>query len=420
VTTKIRAIETEPRVPARTSGVLGPFRFRDYRLLWTGLIVSNLGTWMQFTALGYLVVAIAPTPRMGAFYVGVLGASNAIPALVLSPFAGVVADRFPRRRVLLITNTLTSLIALALAVLAQFHVLALWEIFVLSGARAATQSFDAPARQSWVPLLVPREFVGNAIGLNSIAFNGPSVLGPPLAGALILTVGVQTAFYFNAVSTLAVIVALVLMRPAPPSSAAREPMLEAMAAGARFLFGHPVLRSVVTLLVVTCICVRPYSQLMPAYAAHIVHVDARGLGLLLAASGVGAIGGSIITAVIGARRRGIVWFVSALVMSLSSMLLGITHVFAVALGILVVLGMAVLSFAGSSNVLLQTLAPDEMRGRAISVFSMIMLGFVPLGSLALGSLATLIGLPRAVVLGGAVSLVLAMVVFMKNAALRDV
>jgi MFS family permease len=420
VTTKIRAIETEPRVPARTSGVLGPFRFRDYRLLWTGLIVSNLGTWMQFTALGYLVVAIAPTPRMGAFYVGVLGASNAIPALVLSPFAGVVADRFPRRRVLLITNTLTSLIALALAVLAQFHVLALWEIFVLSGARAATQSFDAPARQSWVPLLVPREFVGNAIGLNSIAFNGPSVLGPPLAGALILTVGVQTAFYFNAVSTLAVIVALVLMRPAPPSSAAREPMLEAMAAGARFLFGHPVLRSVVTLLVVTCICVRPYSQLMPAYAAHIVHVDARGLGLLLAASGVGAIGGSIITAVIGARRRGIVWFVSALVMSLSSMLLGITHVFAVALGILVVLGMAVLSFAGSSNVLLQTLAPDEMRGRAISVFSMIMLGFVPLGSLALGSLATLIGLPRAMVLGGAVSLVLAMVVFMKNAALRDV
>jgi predicted MFS family arabinose efflux permease len=288
------------------------------------------------------------------------------------------------------------------------------------GARAATQSFDAPARQSWVPLLVSREFVGNAIGLNSVAFNGPSVLGPPLAGALILTVGVQMAFYFNALSTLAVIVALVMMRPAPPSSAAREPMLQAMGAGARFLFNHPVLRSVVGLLVVTCICVRPYSQLMPAYAAHVVHVDARGLGLLLAASGVGAIGGSIITAVIGARRRGVVWFVSALVMSLSSMLLGITHVFVVALGILVVLGMAVLSFAGSSNVLLQTLAPDEMRGRAISVFSMIMLGFVPLGSLALGSVATLIGLPRAMVLGGAVSLVLAMVVFMKNAALRDV
>jgi MFS family permease len=420
VTTNVRAIETEPRVPARTSGVLAPFRFRDYRLLWTGLIISNLGTWMQFTALGYLVVEIAATPRLGAFYVGVLGASNAIPALVLSPFAGVVADRFPRRRVLLITNTLTSLIALALALLAQFHVLALWEIFVLSGMRAATQSFDAPARQSWVPLLVPREFVGNAIGLNSVAFNGPSVLGPPLAGALILTVGVQMAFYFNAVSTLAVVVALVMMRPAPPSSAAREPMLQAMAAGARFLFSNPVLRSVVTLLVVTCICVRPYSQLMPAYAAHVVHVDARGLGLLLAASGVGAIGGSIITAVVGARRRGVVWFVSALVMSLSSMLLGITHVFVVALGILVVLGMAVLSFAGSSNVLLQTIAPDEMRGRAISVFSMIMLGFVPLGSLALGSLATLIGLPRAIVLGGAVSLLLAMVVFMKNAALREV
>lgn len=420
MTTKLRAIETEPRIPARTSGVLAPFQFRDYRLLWTGLIISNLGTWMQFTALGYLVVAIAPTARLGAFYVGVLGAANAIPALVLSPFAGVVADRFPRRRVLLITNTMTSLIALVLALLSQFHGLQLWEIFVLSGARAATQSFDAPARQSWVPLLVPREFVGNAIGLNSVAFNAPSVLGPPIAGALILTVGVQMAFYFNAVSTLAVVVALIFMQPAPPSSTAREPMLEAMAAGARFLFSHPVLRSVVTLLVVTCICVRPYSQLMPAYAAHVVHVDARGLGLLLAASGVGAIAGSVITAIIGARRRGVVWFVSAVIMSLASMLLGLTHVFVLALAILMVLGMAVLSFAGSSNVLLQTLAPDEMRGRAISVFSMIMLGLVPAGSLALGSVATVIGLPRAMVLGGAVSLVLAIVVFMKNAALREV
>ena len=400
--------------------MLGPFAFRDYRLLWTGLLISNLGTWMQFTALGYLVVAIAPTARLGALYVGILGASNAIPALLLSPFAGVVADRFPRRRVLLATNVMTSLIALVLALLSQFHGLALWEIFVLSGARAATQSFDAPARQSWVPLLVPREFVGNAIGLNSIAFNGPSVIGPPLAGALILTVGVQTAFYFNAISTLAVVVALVLMQPAPPSSTVREPVLRAITAGARYLFSHRVLRSIVTLLLVTCICVRPYSQLMPAYAAHVVHVDARGLGMLLAASGVGAIVGSIITAIVGARRRGVVWFVSAIVMSVASMLLGLTHVFVVALVILVVLGMSVLSFTGSSNVLLQTLSPDEMRGRAISVFSMIMLGLVPAGSLALGSLATVIGLSHAMVIGGAVSLVVTGAVFMHNAALREV
>jgi MFS family permease len=217
-----------------------------------------------------------------------------------------------------------------------------------------------------------------------------------------------------------VVVALILMQPAPPSSTVREPVWQAITAGARFLFSHRVLRSVVTLLVVTCICVRPYSQLMPAYAAHIVHVDARGLGLLLAASGVGAIAGSIITAIVGARRRGIVWFVSAIVMSVASMLLGLTHIFVVALGILVVLGMSVLSFTGSSNVLLQTLSPDEMRGRAISVFSMIMLGLVPAGSLALGSLATVIGLSRAIVLGGAVSLLIAMLVFMKNTALRDV
>ncbi|HEY0797590.1 MAG TPA: MFS transporter, partial [Candidatus Baltobacteraceae bacterium] len=395
VTTNVRPIESEPRVPARSSGILGPFSFRDFRLLWSGLIISNLGTWMQFTALGYLVVAMTPSARTGSLYVGILGASNAVPALLLSPFAGVVADRFPRRRVLLITNIMTSVIALSLALLSQFHVLHLWEIFVLSGARAATQSFDAPARQSWVPVLVPREYVGNAIGLNSIAFNGPSVLGPPIAGVLILTAGVQMAFYFNAISTLAVVLALLFMKPAPPSSTTRESVLTSIAAGVRFLFGHPVLRSVITLLLVTCICVRPYSQLMPAYARHVVHVDARGLGILLAASGVGAIAGSIITAIVGSRRRGVVWFASAVVMSLASIALGLTHVFWIALPILTVLGVAVLSFAGSSNVLLQTLAPDDMRGRAISVFSMILLGGVPLGSLALGALASVTGLSSA-------------------------
>ncbi len=413
-------VALEPKVPQRRSTILAPFGYRDFRLLWFGLIISNLGTWMQFTTLGYLVVAQAASGRQASLYVGLLGAASAIPVLLLSPIAGVVADRYPRRRVLFITNSITVLLALTLALLSTFHVLVLWEILVLAGMRTTTQAFDAPARQSWVPLLVPRELVGNAIGLNSIAFNAPSVVGPPIAGILILSVGVSASFYINAVATLAVIVALTFMAPAPPSSTVRENVLVSIMAGLRFLFTHHVLRSVVLLLLVVCLFVRPYAQLLPAYAAHVVNVDARGLGALLAAAGVGAIFGSVLTAIVGSHRRGVVWFASAVLMSLGTIVLGLVHVFAVSLVVLAVIGLAVLSFAGSSNVMLQTLSPDDMRGRSISVFSMIILGLVPAGSLLLGSLGSMIGLSHALIAGGVVALVLGIWVWATNPELRAV
>ena len=420
MTTARTPVPVEAPAPRRRSHVLDTFRFHDFRLLWAGLLVSNLGTWMQFTALGYIVVRVAGSPALASLYLGVLGACNGVTALVCSPFAGVIADRYPRRRVLFITNVATSVIALTLAVLATIHRLELPAIFVLSALRSATQSFDSPPRQSWVPLLVPRAYVGNAIGLNSVAFNAPSIVGPPLAGLLILSTGVAASFYTNAVATLAVVVSLAFMKPAPPSSTKREPMLASIAAGLRFLWQQPVLRSVVLMLVVTSLCVRPYTQLLPAYAAHVVHVDARGFGLLLAAAGSGGILGSVVTALVGSRRRGAVWFASAAVMSLGTFALGFVHVFAVAFVVLMMIGLAVLSFVGSSNVLLQTLSPDDMRGRSISVFSMIILGLVPLGSLLLGSIATVTGLSAALCIGGAVAFVAAIVAFMRNAALRAV
>jgi MFS family permease len=419
VTTR-EAPALEERAQPRRSKVLATFGFRDFRLLWSGLLISNLGTWMQFTTLGYEVVALAGSPRRAALDVGILGACSAVPALLLSPLAGVVADRYPRKRVLFVTNAMISLLALTLAVLASMHVLALWEILVISVLRSGTQSFDAPARQSWVPMLVPREFVGNAIGLNSIAFNAPSVIGPPVAGLLILSTGIAAAFYINAGATLAVVVALLMMKPAPASSTQRESIFAAIVEGIRFLARDPVLRPVVLLLITTCALVRPYSQLLPAYAAHVLFVDARGLGFLYTATGSGAICGSLVTAIVGSRRRGVVWFLSAVLMSLGTAALGFVHDFTLAMVVLAVVGTATLSFAGSSNVLLQSLSPDEMRGRSIAVFTMIVLGLVPTGSLLLGSLGSLIGLSEAFVAGGLASTALAVVIFFSNARLRDV
>ena len=413
-------VALETKAPRRRATILAPFRFHDFRLLWFGLLISNLGTWMQITTLGYLVVALAPSAAKAALYVGLLGASSAVPVVLLSPIAGVVADRFPRRRVLVITNSLQALTALVLALLVTLNMLQLWEVFVLAGLRSTTQAFDAPARQSWVPLLVPREYIGNAIGLNSLAFNAPSVVGPPIAGFLILGVGPQASFYINAVTTLAVIVALVFMAPSAPSSTVREGVFASILAGVRFLFEHSVLRGVVLLLLVTCLLVRPFQQLLPAYAAHVVFVDARGLGVLLAATGIGAIAGALVTAIVGSRRRGAVWFASAIVQSLGFMVLGFVHVYAIAIAVLVLIAMAVLSFAGSSNVMIQMLSPDDMRGRAISVFSMIMLGGVPAGSLLLGSVASVIGLPYAMIGGGALSLVIAVWIYASDPQLRRV
>ncbi|HYZ17054.1 MAG TPA: MFS transporter [Candidatus Acidoferrum sp.] len=412
-------MSSEERLPDRRPGFFGPFRFRDFTLLWSGLLVSNLGTWMQFTALGYYVAALAPNARIGSFDIGLLGAARAVPVLLLSPFAGVVADRYPRRVVLLLTNSTTSLLSFVLFALVATGHAPLWILMITSGLQAATQSFDAPARQSWVPLMVPREFVGGAIGLNSVAFNAPSVVGPPLAGLLIAGIGVAPCFLVNAFTTLAVLLALTIMKPAPPSDVHRGNVVGAILEGLRYLTSHPVLKWIVLLLVVTSLTVRPYNFLLPAYAVHVVHTDARGLGALMAASGAGAILGAFFTAATGGQRRGVIWLISAMLAALGVAALGLTSDFRFAAAILPVIGLATLSFIGSSNILLQTLAPDEMRGRVVSVYSMILLGLVPLGSLIVGSVATVLELRWTLVAAGALAALFALFVGITQPKVRD-
>ena len=218
----------ESPIPKRTPAMFAALRYRDFRLLWGGLMISNLGTWMQFTAMGYFVASIARTPHVAALYLGYLGAARAVPVLLLSPFAGVVADRFPRRRVLVCTNVTMAIAALLLALLASAHRLEMIGLVLISALNSAANAFDAPARQSWTPFLVDRRYLGNAVGLNSVAFNAPAVLGPALAGVLIVWVGVAGSFYVNAVVTLAVVVAVMLMKPSPPSTAPREHVLLAI------------------------------------------------------------------------------------------------------------------------------------------------------------------------------------------------
>ena len=392
----------EAPIPKRSTALLAALRYRDFRLLWAGLMVSNVGTWMQFTAMGYFVAQVAGSPHAAALDLGILGGARAIPVLLLSPAAGVVADHLPRRRILMATNVTMAVAALLLAILAGAHRLDMVGLVLISALNSAANAFDSPTRQSWVPLLVGRQYVGNAVGLNSVAFNAPAVIGPAFAGILIVWVGVAGCFYVNAVLTLAVVVAVAMMAPAPPTVKHREPMLQAMRQGIVFLIGHPILRWIVLTFFVTAVFARPYSQLIPAFTENVLHAGARGLGLAVSAIGVGGFGGALVTAYFAQRgRRSRLWLVAGLTMSAGIAALGFVPSLSVALPVLTLIGIGTMALLGATNTLIQVLAPDDLRGRALSVYTMIAIGVVPAGSLVDGAIAAAIGLHEMFALSGA-------------------
>ena len=403
------------------SSILAALRYRDFRLLWIGLLVSNLGTWMQFTAMGFFVAKMAGSPHRAAFDLGVIGAARAIPVLLLSPLAGVVADRLPRRRILFVTNTTMALAALLLALLATANRLSMAGLILLSAASAAAMAFDSPTRQSWVPTLVDRQYVGNAVGLNSVAFNAPAVIGPALAGLLIVWIGVSGAFYFNAGATLAVVVAVMMMHPAPPSVTRREPTLQAMRYGITFIARHPALRWIVLAQLVTALTARPYSQLVPALAVNVLHAGARGLGWSVSAIGVGGFAGALVTAYFAQReRRSRLWLQSGLAMSLGVLALGFVPTLAAALPVLFAIGVGTLASLGATNTLIQTLSPDDVRGRALSIYTMIAIGVVPLGAMVDGAIASLVGLRPTFALAGAICTLIFIAIWLLRPAVRAV
>jgi MFS family permease len=397
-------VSLERAVPRRRISIFSALRFRDFRLLWIGLLVSNVGSWMQLTATGYYIAQLASNAHTAALYLGFQGLARAVPVLLLSPVAGLIADIWPRRRILFITNSVMALLALMLAIFTSLGWMNIVGLILINAASAAALSFDSPARQSWVPLMVDREYVGNAIGLNSIAFNAPAVLGPAIAGLLIVSVGIADSFYVNAIATLAVIVALLFMKPAPPSTVRPESWLGSIAYGLRFLFEHAILRWIIVIFVVTALFIRPYSVLLPAFVVNTLNGNALDLSLAISATGAGGFAGALLAAYMGTReRRGAILLVSAMVMCLGVLSLGFIWSLWLALPVLFIIGTATMLLLGASNMLIQTLSPDDVRGRAISVYTMVALGLVPGGALIVGAIASLIGLHYAFLAVGAIT-----------------
>ena len=407
--------------PGRTSA-WSALEHRDFRLFWIGLVVSNVGTWMQQFGLGWLVVQLAikdGSPQLAPFYLGLVGLARAVPGLAFGLFGGVVADRADRRRLLIMTQSSAAIVAGILGVLTISDHINIVEIVLISALNSIIFSFDAPTRQAMVPRLVSDKELMSAIGLNSAAFNGATLFGPLLGGVLIIPFGVGGLMMINAISYISIVGALLLMRPQPVEPVTHLPLIDSIREGLSFIRRDPVLRWVVALSVATALFTRPYIQLLPA-EAQFLGVGALELSWLLAASGAGALAGALITASLGSwRRRGALLVGAAFAHGTLLTLFGAQHTLSGAMLFVGLTSLAVMIFLGMANTLLQTRAPDALRGRVMSVHTMVFMGFMPLGQMLLGYLGTFVGINNSFLVGGVIVTLLAGYAALRVNALRE-
>ncbi len=375
-------------------------RHRNFRLFFFGQGTSLVGTWMQNIAQGWLVLELTNSP----FYVGLVSALGSLPILLVSLPAGVFVDRVNKHRLIVLTQTLSLLQALALAILLWTHRIALWQVAAIAVFLGTVNAFDTPARQAFLIELVGREDLGNAIALNSSAFNTARVVGPSIAGLLIAVVGLAWCYFLNAVSYVAVIWGLVAMRLPPflrPAQTSR-PWAQ-FREGVRFVWADRRVLALVGMMAVISVFGFPYLVLMPVFARDVLGVGASGLGFLSASVGFGAVVAALGLAAFGPRiRKGRILVWTGPVFGLALVGFALTRWFPLTLPVLAVAGGAMILNNAVTNTLLQTLAPDALRGRVMGFFAFVFLGMAPFGAFQAGWLAERIGAPDTVVIGGAV------------------
>jgi MFS family permease len=380
-------------------------------------MVSLIGTWMQSVAQGWLVYQITGS-RLALGTISFLGA---LPTLFLMLPAGAIADRIPKKKLLLGTQSLMMLCAFILSILTATRLVAVWQIGLLALTLGVAQSFDAPARQSLaVEMVGDRRDLASAIALNSMMFNLARIAGPAVAGVVLATVGTAWCFFLNGMSFIAVIVALLAMRlPAFVPRPNRQPMLQEILIGLRYVWHNMRVRSIILVVGAAALFGMTYAVLLPAFAADVFHAGETGLGYLSTAVGVGALIGSLTVASLGrTRRKGILLMVGNLSLPVALLLFAYSKTFPVALMALAFVGWATVTQNATANTLIQLLVPDELRGRVMGLYMLVFFGSGPFNSLQAGILGQSIGPRPAVVIGAAVMLIIGVIVLFAAPALR--
>jgi MFS family permease len=386
---------------------LRALRHRNYRLFFGGQLISLTGTWMQSVAQSWLVYRLTGSAAL----LGVVGFAGLIPVFLLAPLGGAVADARGRHPILVATQTTSMLLAFALAGLTLAGLIEVWHVFTIAALLGVVNAFDIPARQAFVADMVGRDDLVNAIALNSSMFNGARIAGPAVAGALVASIGEGWCFVLNAVSYVAVISGLLLMRIEPWRRPLRHgSTLSTIVAG----FGHVArtapIRALMLMLALVSVAGMPYTVLMPIFADRILHGGPQTLGVLMGASGVGALSAAGLLAtregVFGLGRWvtfGAAGFGASLIVFSQSTSIWLSMAALVPAGFCMMLQMA------SSNTLIQAMVPDALRGRVMAIYSMMFMGMAPFGALLAGTLAEHVGAPVTVAVGGVACLLGALV-----------
>jgi MFS family permease len=393
------------RLNLRLQDTFAALKHYNYRLWFFGQLVSLMGTWMQSTAQGYLIYQLTGSPA----YLGLVGFIGGMPALLFTLFGGVIADRISRRKMMVITQISMLILAFILAVLAFTGVVRPWHILILAFLLGVANAFDAPARNAFVTELVSREDMTNAIALNSTMFNLATVVGPSVAGLTYAAFGPAWCFTLNGISFIAIIVALLFMRIKPIIQPDYRPSIMAdLKEGLQYVFSHRLILSLIGSIGLVSFFGIGMLTLLPAWATDILHGDVTTNGLLVSARGLGSMLGALMLAYIGNRKfRGKLWTVGAFIMPFMLFIFAWIRWLPLSLVALVGIGWSFMMISNNSNAILQSQVPDNLRGRLMSVFTLVFFGSMPLGSLFAGVFAQNFNEPLTVVIGAGVLMTMA-------------
>jgi MFS family permease len=415
-------VEFRTRQPREQSQAFRALRNPNFRLFWSGNFLSNIGTWMQNVAQGWLIITITNS----AFWLGVVSFAGSIPFLVFTLFGGVIADRVNKRRLLLVTQTVMMVLAFLLAALAWFKgsngqpLITVWEIAAIAFLNGVAQSMNAPSYQALVPRLVKREDLTNALALNSAQFNMSRILGPTLGGYAMVLFGVAGNFFLNGLSFVAVLWALVRIHYPDEKPARRESMLSSLRGGFAYLRSERQMLVLIWMTAAVSFFGIPFLSFIPYFAKVQLGVGESGLGWLMAGSGLGAVLAAMTVASAGIiRRRGAVVTVTGIIFFLAIIGFSYSHWFALSACLAFFEGFSGILMVSCFNVSIQHLSSDEMRGRIMSIYATSFLGLPPLGALLAGELSRHIPTGHALAAMAGTSLLIFIGFFSFSPALRS-
>lgn len=400
------------RIKSNIKLILQSLKYRNYRLFFIGQSISLVGTWMQLIAISWLVYDLTDSPLL----LGLVGFFGQIPAFFLTPFSGVLIDRWNKHRILITTQILSMIQAFILAFLTLTGRIDIWHVALLSLGLGFINAFDMPARQTFVVEMVEKKKdLANAIALNSSMVNSARLIGPAIAGILVAIVGEGFCFLINGISFMSVIIALLAMKiKKVPKNKYSNNITQDIKEGFRYVFGSVPIRSILLFLGLVSMVGMPYTVLMPIFAKDILNGGPNFLGFLMASAGIGALAGGTYLAsrrtVLGLGR---ILAVATGIFGLSLMIFSVSRNLWFSLSMMLISGLGMIIHIASVNTILQTIAEDDKRGRVMSFYAMAFTGMSPFGNLMAGTLADSIGAPNTVLISGGIC-ILGTIIFSIN------